>query len=447
MNEAITFRDNFWSDMESTPMHVHLVMIATKPDIIKQAPIYLELKKRGACVLLGHTGQHYDHNLSGGLIEEFGVEPDFNLNIRGSLHQKTAQIIERLGDILEQMKTLKKIVIPYVHGDTLTAMAASNAAFAHEYASVHVEAGIRTLTPKKEIFKQALQNFDWNTYYQTLQDKNNWERGSIEPYPEQFNTRCAEPATGLHLAPVELDREFMRNEGYFDDRIKIVGNSVYDATKMAEENAQNSTIFEKYPMLAEGGFIRFCIHRRENTGSKERFTVLFDAMKKLIESGEKVLLISLFQTESAIDNYGLRDEIQRLDNEYENFIYSDVWPYYTDVIAAMKKASCCATDSGSMQEEMNILSVPCVTLRFGSDRSESILAGANVIAPPIDSDLVVNIIKGAINNQQMKDVPNLYGENVSEKIVDEVLKALEKDNELFRFEHKRLQFETTATHV
>jgi UDP-N-acetylglucosamine 2-epimerase (non-hydrolysing) len=39
-------------------------MIATKPDIIKQAPLYLELKRREELVLLVHTGQHYDYNLS-----------------------------------------------------------------------------------------------------------------------------------------------------------------------------------------------------------------------------------------------------------------------------------------------------------------------------------------------------------------------------------------------
>lgn len=441
MNSQVTFRAQFWEDVKDSPKNVHLVMIATKPDIIKQAPIFLELKKRGEYVLLCHTGQHYDYNLSGGLIEEFGIEPDFNLNISGSLHQKTAQIIERLGDFFAEMKKLGKIIIPYVHGDTLTAMAASNAAFANEFAAVHVEAGIRTLTPKKHIFEEILKDFNWDNYYQKLHNRDNWELGSIEPYPEQFNTRCAEPASGLHCAAVELDREFMLNEGFNDDRIKVVGNSVYDATKIAEEKADESKIFETYPILAEGGFIRFCIHRRENTSNKDRFMSIFNAMKQLIEEGQKILLISLFQTESAIDQFGLRDEINRLNNTYENFIYSDVWPFYTDVIAAMKKAACCATDSGSMQEEMNILGIPCVTLRFGSDRAESILAGANIIAPPLNSELIVKIIKGAMNNEVMKKVPNLYGENVSGKIVDEVLKILQKDGELFRFEQKRLAFD------
>jgi len=51
------------------------------------------------------------------------------------------------------------------------------------------------------------------------------------------------------------------------------------------------------------------------------------------------------------------------------------------------------TDSGSMQEEANIVGTPCVTIRFGSDRSETILAGANIIAPPVNSSLIADIIK------------------------------------------------------
>ena len=58
-------RTNFWYDIQNSPKkYAHIIMIATKPDIIKQAPLYLELKSRGELVILVHTGQHYDHNLS-----------------------------------------------------------------------------------------------------------------------------------------------------------------------------------------------------------------------------------------------------------------------------------------------------------------------------------------------------------------------------------------------
>lgn len=438
----ITYRTpSFFDDVAAAPdKHVHIILIATKPDIIKQIPLYRELKNRGHLVLLGHTGQHYDENLSGGMLKEFGVEPDFNLNVRGNMYEVVSQIIARLGFLIAELKEKGKVVIPYVHGDTTTAMAAANAGYCNGFSSVHVEGGIRTLTPRFADEKLAfddVSHFDVGLWRQFLMNVEHWERGSLEPYPEQFNTRAAEAGTGVHLAPVELVREFLHSEGYPDDRVFVVGNSVVDATHEALRNASSSDIFERFPMLADGDFVRFCIHRRENCTSEPRFRAIYDAMKSLILDGKKVLLISLFQTEAAFDRYGLREEVEKMKADYPNFIYSPVWPLYTDVIAVMNKAAVCATDSGSMQEEMNVLGVPCVTLRFGTDRAEAALAGGNLIAPPVDGTLIRRIIDFAWNNQEMRNTPKIYGENVSSKCIDAVEAVLAK-GEIFRTEEERL---------
>ncbi len=439
---GVTFRSpSFFDDIGSRKeKRVHLVMIATKPDIIKQVPLYKELRERGHLVLLGHTGQHYSDNLSGGMLREFGVEPDFNLNVRGSLHEVVSQIIGRLGRVLEELKKRGKTVVPYVHGDTTTAMAASNAGYCHGFASVHVEAGIRTLTPNYRTSDFGLRNaglWDMAGWREFQMNRKNWERESLEPYPEQFNTRCSEAGTGIHLAPVELDREFMLGEGFPDDRIAVVGNSVADATLEAVERSKESTIFDAHPRLKEGNFVRFCIHRRENCASDKRFLAIYNAMKSLIQEGRGVLLISLFQTEAALLRLDLKAEVEELAAKHPGFIYSPVWPQYGDVIAAMMKASVCATDSGSMQEEMNILGVPCVTLRFGSDRSESAMAGGNLIAPPVDAKGIKRIIEYAWDNADMRKAPKLYGEDVSRKCIDVVERVLEK-GEVFRDEEGRL---------
>jgi UDP-N-acetylglucosamine 2-epimerase (non-hydrolysing) len=64
-DNQVFIRESFWTDIEKTEnKYAHIIMIATKPDIIKQAPLFLELKKRGELVILVHTGQHYDYNLS-----------------------------------------------------------------------------------------------------------------------------------------------------------------------------------------------------------------------------------------------------------------------------------------------------------------------------------------------------------------------------------------------
>jgi len=445
MQEITFLRPRFFEDIvDHKDQHVHLILIATKPDIIKQVPLYKELQKRGHLVLLGHTGQHYDENLSGGMLKEFGVEPDFNLNVRGSMDQVVSQIIGRLGWLIGELKAKGKIVIPYVHGDTTTAMAASNAGYCHMFSSVHVEAGIRTLTPN---YLQARgghpfridDQYSPEAWRSFLMQRSNWERGSQEPYPEQFNTRCSEAATGIHLAPVELDRNFLLGEGFSADRIFVVGNSVADATMQALKEAEKSKIFEQFPLLKDGDFVRFCIHRRENCLSEKRFRAIYDAMVTLVKKGRTVLLISMIQTEAAFDRFNLRGEIAELLQSHPNFIYSPVWPVYGDVIAAMSKAAVCATDSGSMQEEMNILGVPCVTMRYGSDRSESAMNGGNLIAPPYESDTIVRLIEYAWNNQEMRNVPKIYGEDVSRKCIDTVEALLKSGEEVFRSDEARLQ--------
>lgn len=445
----VTYRSPaFFEDVAAhKDRHVHMVMIATKPDIIKQVPLYRELKKRGHLVVLAHTGQHYSENLSGGMLEEFGVEPDLNLNVRGDMHEIMSQIIGRLGAVIAELKKRGKIVIPYVHGDTTTATAAANAGYCNGFSAVHVEAGIRTLTPNYKKFmngellnEKGTASVDVAAWHTFLTDRNNWERGSQEPYPEQFCTRSAEAGTGLHLAPVELVREFLHAEGYAPDRIQVVGNSVVDATEEALENAKHSKIFEQYPILEKGDFVRFCIHRRENCNSELRFRAIIGAMKNLLEQGRTVLLISLFQTEAAFDRYGLREELNEWVKKYPHFVYSQVWPLYTDVIAAMSKAAVCATDSGSMQEEMNVMHIPCVTLRFGSDRSESAINGGNLIAPPVRADVITDMINFAWNNETLKKAPGIYGENVSAKCVDAV-EAVLKKGEIFRPEEERLQLQ------
>jgi UDP-N-acetylglucosamine 2-epimerase (non-hydrolysing) len=98
------------------------------------------------------------------------------------------------------------------------------------------------------------------------------------------------------------------------------------------------------------------------------------------------------------------------------------------------------TDSGSMQEEANIVETPCVTIRFGSDRTETILEWCNIIAPPINSWLIADIVQGAIANKKMKK-KNIYGQDVSEKIVNWVLARLHSQGKLFQYDDERLDLE------
>ncbi|MDD2907342.1 MAG: UDP-N-acetylglucosamine 2-epimerase [Candidatus Gracilibacteria bacterium] len=453
-DNSVYIRPNFWFDIQnSVQKYAHIIMIATKPDIIKQAPLYLELKSRGELVILVHTGQHYDYNLSKGVLGEFGMEVDVNLNIFGPIHKKFSLVIDRLGDFLVELSgEYKKIPVPYVHGDTLTATTADKAAFLNKFAVVHVEAGIRTFTPNKEFYHKLFKDFEdgifnWEKYYKKLQEFDLYETGSIEPYPEQFDTRGIEASTGLFAVPVDLYRKTLRNEGFPKEHIKVVGNTVADAIEISKQKVKDSKAFEAYPNMKGKPFIFITIHRRENTEKKERFLIIYNAIKKLIEDGVNVCFLGLYASEFAIDNYGLRDDIENLRKKYkENFAYGPALAHHSEVIDMISKAGAVVTDSGSMQEEANIVGVPCVTVRFGSDRTETILDGTNIIAPPINSKLIVEIVKGAISNKSMIKKEHLYGKNVSKKIVDEVLEMLKKDGKLFKFDDERLDLEQFFNH-
>ena len=431
----------------STSRVVHMVFIGTKPDIIKQYPVFEELRRRGEQVVVCHSGQHTDYEYSEGMLVEFGMGVDIRLviEVHDSLGAKVSALVARANELFVAAGRMGHTVIPYIHGDTMTSMAVGVAAHMNRVACVHVEAGIRTLTPRADFFRRHFKSFrdgvfDWDVYAADHLRRDTFSVGSMEPYPEQFNTRVSDSATGLHAAPVPLDRDFLLSEGYPSDSIVVVGNTVVDATLAAAERARTSGIFDRFPQLASGEFIRICIHRRETTNDRERFVCYFDAMELLLQKGRSVLWVSLKGTEWALSRWGLTSRLKDLVERYpDTLISTTVWPEYGDVIASVLKCSLLATDSGSMQEEANTLGVPCVTLRFGSDRGESLLAGGNVLAPPLSPGFVAEVILGAYDRRHALVAEPLYGHDCASKLVDEVLARAAAGTGLFRSEEMRLQ--------
>ena len=83
-------------------------------------------------------------------------------------------------------------------------------------------------------------------------------------------------------------------------------------------------------------------------------------------------------------------------------------------------------------------------MRFNTERPETVFSGSNIIAPPIREDVVYKIIKEVHENKElnnsMSKVGNLYGENISKKIVD-VINGVISEGPLFQLlEHEILGF-------
>ncbi|MEE9181981.1 MAG: UDP-N-acetylglucosamine 2-epimerase, partial [candidate division NC10 bacterium] len=76
------------------------VVVGTRPEIVKMAPVVLALREADVSFSLIHTGQHYDHELSEVFLEELGLgAPDAVLDVgSGSQAKQTAEALVRLED-------------------------------------------------------------------------------------------------------------------------------------------------------------------------------------------------------------------------------------------------------------------------------------------------------------------------------------------------------------
>ena len=128
------------------------IVIGTKPDFYKQAPLLLEAKREKLPAFIISTGQHYD-NLLGYGIKEFNLNDSIvcDLNIRGDLMKKSSDLIMKFGYFGRYLKEhySGQHVLPIVHGDTLVAgMATLSWVFGLGQKVGQNEAGLRSMSPK-----------------------------------------------------------------------------------------------------------------------------------------------------------------------------------------------------------------------------------------------------------------------------------------------------------
>lgn len=91
---------------------VHLIFIGTKPDIIKQAPIYHTLKDENESVIMCHTGQHRDFNNSKAILKELDMRVDINFKIHGTIANKISQIIHQTSNLISDIEAYDKKSYP-----------------------------------------------------------------------------------------------------------------------------------------------------------------------------------------------------------------------------------------------------------------------------------------------------------------------------------------------
>ncbi|HOW89593.1 MAG TPA: UDP-N-acetylglucosamine 2-epimerase, partial [Elusimicrobiales bacterium] len=120
-----------------------LVVMGTRPEVIKLAPVIMALKRRRGEIetVVCTTGQH--RQILDQMLGVFDIKPDFDLNL-----MKPDQTLPGL--LQSALRELNKVTdevrpdMTVVQGDTLTATAAALSSYYARVPVAHVEAGLRS---------------------------------------------------------------------------------------------------------------------------------------------------------------------------------------------------------------------------------------------------------------------------------------------------------------
>jgi len=343
-----------------------MIVIGTRPEIIKMSPLIREIKKNRIELILVHTGQHYDYELSQTFIKSLRLPKiNFYLNVGSSSHiDQLTSIMMKLENILEA--TNPDIVL--AQGDTNSVLGTSLACVKLEIPFGHVEAGIRS--------------FDMTM-------------------PEEVNRRLTAVVSHLNFAPSERAVTNLLLEGIDSSRIFLTGNTIIDATFQNLEIAQNSAfpiLQPIYNFIGEDDFILCTIHRPSNVDSQKNLTEIIRAFEDLSEHQIKIVFSMHPRTKHKLAEFNLLKRITKIINVY---ICNPL--DYLPFLQLMDKCSLIFTDSGGIQEEAVALRKQCITLRENTERPETIEMGLNELCPTVSSEIVKKTLNKIFKYYKSKD--------------------------------------------
>jgi UDP-N-acetylglucosamine 2-epimerase len=345
-------------------------IVGARPQFIKAAPVSKALRRQHEVLLL-HTGQHYDDNMSKVFFEELGIpRPDINLEIGSDSHaRQTAAIMIGVEDYLQQ----EKPDFVLVYGDTNSTLAGAIAASKLHIKIAHVEAGLRS-------FNRTM--------------------------PEEINRIVADKVSDILFCPTITAVDNLKNEG-ISNGVFNIGDVMYDAAlKFAPIAEDKSQIFDRLAIQPKNYFL-LTLHRAENTDSFENLNNIVTA---IIQSKKRIIFPVHPRTVKLLKQYQLYEKLERAENI---IIIEPV--SYIDMIVMEKNAQKILTDSGGVQKEAYFYKVPCITLRNETEWVETVVDGWNCL---VGAD-VEKILAAMRDFSPEGDQQGHYGDGkASEKLVE-----------------------------
>jgi UDP-N-acetylglucosamine 2-epimerase (non-hydrolysing) len=363
------------------------VVAGARPNFMKIAPIVRALSgSQRFETSIVHTGQHYDHNMSGSFFSELGIrEPDYNLEVGSGSHAfQTATVMLKFEEICMMDQPDYVMVV----GDVNSTIAAGLVAKKQSATLVHVEAGLRS---------------------------------GDRLMPEEINRLATDAITDIFFTTEKHATDNLVSSGCSPEQVNFVGNVMIDNLYYQLGRLKEAAVSEQVAALKRkltGNYICMTMHRPSNVDDK---FVLERIMRAVRDLSREVPVIFPCHPRS-------RKNIAKFG--FDCYL-SDTWGNgqtvekgliclpplgYNDFLYLWKDASLVITDSGGLQEETTALEVPCLTIRENTERPVTVEVGSNLIVGTDGARLKAESRKALEGQWKACAVPELWDGRTGERI-------------------------------
>jgi UDP-N-acetylglucosamine 2-epimerase (non-hydrolysing) len=362
-----------------------LLCFGTRPEAIKIAPLYHELKKSNLDVKVCVTAQHRE--MLDQVLDFFQIVSNYDLDLMQSnqtLNSLSASILLKMNSVFADAKP--DLVL--VHGDTTTSSMVALAAFHSGIKVGHVEAGLRTYN-------------------------------KLAPFPEEINRQLTSRIADIHFTPTAAATQNLLNEGILQQNIVETGNTVIDALYWAI--AKISAVGFLHPEIERlkkifpigKKIVLVTGHRRESFGGG--FQNLCEALLTISNRNDAFIVFPVHM------NPNVKDVVyEKLGNRENIYLVPPV--SYPAFVWLMQQSFLIVTDSGGVQEEAPSLGKPVLVTRAVSERPEGIEQGFSVLVGTDTNKIIARIHSTLDYFVGFENVINPYGQgDAAKKIVDHLV--------------------------
>jgi UDP-N-acetylglucosamine 2-epimerase (non-hydrolysing) len=357
------------------------LIIGTRPDTIKMAPIYHALRTRsGLNVKLISTGQHKE--LLASALNSFKLRPDIDLGL-----MRHSQSLSTLtADILHGMQTIfakEKPDLVLTHGDTTTCYASALACFYQRIPFYHVEAGLRS-------------------------------RNILSPYPEEFHRQSTSIIADHHFAPTLLEKQNLILDGVHEAKITVTGSTIHEAIQSIDY--LNDSNFEAYRTEQFTKMVTVTMHRRESGAGY--LQNIMQAIKNIALLEKKCVFVFPVHPSPLVKKVS-----GEVFHGVENVVLTNPMDY-TKFISLLTQSDLILTDSGGVQEEAAFLGRNVFILRDHIERFDGVKQGLTKVlglnAKTIENE-VLNYLRTKPTTKHYSPVKNPSTKTPSAIIADYIV--------------------------